>query len=385
MISKNKKKKTEILNLINDTKNPKPIINQKSKLNLQMKYVYKFLSKLDFEQQKFFKNLLEQKIKRIIYERNKLKFKDQYPINVKKKSYLSIHKLNLKFNNYYLYSYLPNSLFLKKLSNILMIHGVKSIAMKILIKFFEILKLKFNIGDPIRKLRKLIYINLVPVIKSKTIGFKVKKVIGLTVPIYKRINNSIKLYIKGARSHNVPIVFGLIIEFFNLIKNESFLQSYNIKLLNEIETLSLYKYLNITKTQALKTTNVFYEKSLINLNDLLNIDWNYVNKLRDNFTDSLLNRQLQKQQYILFKLKNIIFTNNIDVPENIKFNIFKEEIRKRHELHINENVLFDLFKFNNPNKIDIHINIFKFSDILTADEISSFDFNYEDDLTKYKN
>lgn len=232
------KKTTKNLNLSKE-------IQDKIKTIKSLRLVYFTLGEFSEKKRKEFELIVKTKIKEFKKICSALRVRKQNIVTLKKQSIFVNDSFNKNLNTYYLYRDVTNKLFLKKFSNLLMINGNRTVAMKVLLKLFEILKLKFRISDPIIFLKTYIFKNLVPVIQSKTVGFTKKKVIGISLSVFKRIGISLKLFIKGARMYNYPIVLGLLIEFFKLIRNKSYLQMCNKKTLIDIKINKLYKYLNI--------------------------------------------------------------------------------------------------------------------------------------------
>ena len=200
----------------------KPNISKSKNFVIQLKKAYLFLSELSQSQLNDFRDTVLKKNYELKSQYKYLKATSQNIIVFSTKDIYNNHNFNKGFNSYYLYRDLTNKLFLKKLLNILMIHGKRSVATRILFKFFEILKLKFKISNPIRLLKYYIFKNLVPVIQTKVVGFKTQKVVGISLSIFKRIGISLKLFVKGAKMYNHPIVLGLLIEFLKFSKKKNF-------------------------------------------------------------------------------------------------------------------------------------------------------------------
>lgn len=116
-----------------------------------------------------------------------------------------------------------------------MLSGNKSKSDNILIEFLKRLKFKYKLLNPLKILQEKLYVNMIPSLRTRKIGFNNVKTIGIEVSQHSRLNTTIKLFVKGAKTHKTSIVTGLIIEFFNLLKNKSKLNEYNRLLLKEIE------------------------------------------------------------------------------------------------------------------------------------------------------
>jgi ribosomal protein S7 len=154
---------------------------------------------------------------------------------------------NFNFDVSFFLSKPSNLLFFNKMSNLLMLSGNKSKSENILIAFLKRLKFKYKILNPLKILQEKLYVNIVPSIRTRKIGFRNVKTIGINVAQHYRFNKSLKLFIKGAKTHKTSIITGLIIEFFNLLKNKSKLNEYNRSLLKEIEKNRLINNVQILK------------------------------------------------------------------------------------------------------------------------------------------
>jgi len=136
-----------------------------------------------------------------------------------------------KFFNFY---------FFNKLSNFLMYAGCKTKADKILIDFLRRLKVKYKVKQPFDVLKRLVYQNLIPAIRTRQVGRKTIKVLGSKASFHYRVTMSLKLFVKGARTRKTSIVQALIIEYFKLIKGKSKLHEYNKAKLAEIQKHRLF-------------------------------------------------------------------------------------------------------------------------------------------------
>ena len=279
-------------------------LSEKKSLEIfKLRKMYFFFNSLSLEQRLYYQNFLVKKAselqnkykdicdtsqflvnykKKIIKEEHITEKKKKNKIIIEKtvkrvhKNLLDTYNLNLELSNIHYFQNRSNNLFLDKFSNLLMKNGEKRSSHKIVLKFLEILHSEFQIMDTVKILRKFIFVNLVPAIRPKTIGFNNKKVVGIPISIYKRIGMSFKLFIKGARSHKVPIVYGLLLEFFKFYSKDTLLQQTNIKTLNDIKVHSLFKYVQIDKnfiTPEKYYMETFQNKSKYTFKDLLKIDW----------------------------------------------------------------------------------------------------------------
>jgi ribosomal protein S7 len=216
-----------------------------------------------------------------------LKFKLYNKLKWKKKIILTGMFLNvLNFLTYiYLFTY-SNILFFNKLTNLVMKCGMKYKAENLILKFLEILKSKYQIINPFERFKKLIYLNLVPPIMTKLVGFKIKKTIGVKVNVAFRFNKSLRLFIKGAQNLNISMYTGLVVEFINLLTGFSYLQEYNKQTWKTINDYTLYfpkyrrrifyswrKYQRLTYKQI----NLRKEKEIM-INEKKNIgSYNFIN------------------------------------------------------------------------------------------------------------
>ena len=357
----------------NNTKPDNSISNKKL---IQLKRAYLFLSELSQSQLNDFRNTVNKKKYQLKIHHKYVKATSQNIIVSSKKDIYDNYNFNKGFNSYYLYRDLTNKLFLKKLSNILMIHGKRSVATRIIFKFLEILNLKFKISNPIRLLKYFIFINLVPVIKTKVIGFKTKKVIGISLSIYKRIGMSLKIFIKGAKMYNHPIVLGLLIEFLKFVKKTSFLQLSNKKTLKEIKKNNLYKYLQLNSHSVLPEKSFLRsilpknkKKNLFTLHTLIKINWRNFNNIIYKLKIENFKKIKMRQSLILEKLKlYVIEKHNINKNDkNLIFTKFKDELLVRIDFSIksllNENDINNLFQDKNDNNLDLDLDSNNFKDI----------------------
>jgi ribosomal protein S7 len=342
----------------------------KDRLNTIYKNInlYILLNQLPRDQRLVYKDYIKNHSQKVLKYSNDLQQHHQHIVTLKKnvekirrgrniiqieKDYtedeiLEQYDLNIQLSNINYYSLEANALFIRKFSNFLMKHGEKRKSLKIILNFLEILRRDFHILDPLDILRKFIFLNLVPVIQPKSLGTKTKRMMGINLPIYKRISMSFKLFIKGARSHNVPIVQGLLIEFFNFYKETTLLQKTNINMLEEIKKNSLYKYLQ--PGQDMLTPEEFYflddegldltkEKNKtdkFDIIDLYEIEWESFDLIIRGLGEENYKHKLQCQYEVLFYFKLYI----------IKF------IMLNKELKTNEYNDFILSFFNKNDSTD---------------------------------
>jgi ribosomal protein S7 len=354
--------------------------------------IYLFLNQLTFRQRSIYKKTLTNKSFSVLEKITEISNFDQllisnnselekfkmrrggnviYNSQVSIKELMKSQELNFNLSNLYLFRYLPNRLFIQKFSNFLMKHGLKGIAMQIILKFFEILKQAFHILNPIEMLRKFLFVNLVPVIKPKTVGFKVKKVIGITLSIYKRISTSFKLFIKGARSHNVPMAEGFVIEFFNFYKQKTLLQQTNIQILAIISENNLYKAIQVGNNSYLTPEKYymmenFNKVGIYKFSDLLEIDWENFNDIILYLYDYNLKRKLFRQLCVFEQLRFYSF-----------YYFFLQWVKLQEE-ESNRN------KLNNPIDSDSNDYLKSISDSDDSDDSDDFEDysmleNYFDD------
>lgn len=351
---------------------------KKNKIINSIRPVYFTLSELSENKRKEFQMILKQKILSFKNLYKNLQITTERIVNFPTKNFIFNNIFNKRLNLYYLYRNIPNKLFLKKISNILMIHGKRTVAMRLLLKFFEILKLKFKMSDPISFLKFFIFKNLVPVIKSKIVGFKKKKVIGISLSIYKRIGMTLKLFIKGAQLYNYPIILGLLIEFLKLMKKSSYLQITNQKTISDIKTFKLYKFLQIQPNNLLpeqklltsfffkKKRRLIFIKSFKNFSilKLMKVDWLNFDKIIEKLNIQNNINKFTRQNLILKAIKNSIVEKNIKV--NQQFFYFKKELKfflHEHVLKIlTENDFKNFFEDKNPNNLDLDFDFKRFKD-----------------------
>lgn len=376
-IKKNKKKEEYDLKLkkLQELKELQEI--KKNKIINSIRPVYFTLSELSENKRKEFQMILKQKFLSFKNLYKNLQITTERIVNFPTKNFIFNNIFNKRLNIYYLYRNIPNKLFLKKFSNILMIHGKRSVAMRLLLKFFEILKLKFKMSDPISFLKFFIFKNLVPVIKSKIVGFKKKKVIGISLSIYKRIGMTLKLFIKGAQLYNHPIILGLLIEFLKLMKKNSYLQITNQKTISDIKTFKLYKFLqiqpnNLLPEQKLLTSFFFKKKRLMfiksfknfSLLKLMKVDWLNFDKIIEKLNIQNNINKFTRQNLILKAIKNSIVEKYIKV--NQQFYYFKKELKfYLHEYvlkFLTENDFKNFFEDQNPNNLDLDFDFKRFKD-----------------------
>jgi ribosomal protein S7 len=300
---------------------------------------------------------LKQYVERVKYNKAKInKVRNNRKLHIvdfPKKLNVSNFRFNREFNSLELYSYLPYNLIINKLANIMMKHGKKEIALRILLDAFEILKRELHISDPIDSLAMLLFSNMVPMIKTKTIGFKNKKLIGIPISTEKRISITFKTFVKGITQHKMPVVYGFITEFFNLIIGKSYLHTYNVKILKEIQEHKLFKYLgiNIPKTtvdeeEILLQTKIkpeiegfdTSENAEMTLSNLLKIDWDNFNEIVFGLKIINLYEICEFQSKILNMLKEYVITkyilnNNSKVIRCINQSLIeKYDLKNKHKV-----------------------------------------------------
>jgi ribosomal protein S7 len=201
--------------------------------NIQkLKYYFSLLN-LDFKRSKNF-NLLKKNYKY-------LKFKFYNKLKWNKKIILT--GIFLSTLNYLTYIYLKtysNFLFFNKLTNLVMKCGMKNKAENLILKFLETLKTKYQIINPFERFKKVLYLNLIPPVMPKLVGYKNKKTIGIKVNVAFRFNKALRLFIKGAQNLNVSMYTGLVVEFMKLLRGSSYLQEYNQQTWKTINDYTLY-------------------------------------------------------------------------------------------------------------------------------------------------
>ena len=286
----------------------------------QLRNIYLFFAKYSVSEREAFSKFFYKKAYSILNTFLDIKFKSQLLLQPKKGTkynFLQFFTTNYKLSNLHFFKSRDTQLFIKKFANFLMIEGKKRTAMKIILKFLEILKRDFHILDVVYLLQRRLFKNLVPVIRPKTVGFINKKVIGIPVPIYKRISTSFKLFIKGARSHRIPIVYGLIVEFFNFYKNNTLLQQTNKKTVSDIMEHSLYKYVQVDRNMI--TPEKFYDRDMrtkqkFTLKHLFKIDWKNFDKIVLNIYELDLQIKLKRQNVLNFLLKYFVLDKFVQKP-----------------------------------------------------------------------
>lgn len=276
--------------------------NKRKKI-IEEKHLYFYLASLPVEQRKFLYIYLEKiskkdKAEDLIFLKNKSK----QMVYLSKVNSEKNRIINENINYLFLFRHLPNSMFLNKLLNLLMYKGKKMIAYNIILNFFEILKLKFHISNPIKLLMHFIYLNLVPIMKTKQVGYKNKKVLGINLTPYKRVSISLKLFVKGARTHQVPIVTGLIMEFFNFLKKSTTLQKFNELTLKEIVANNLHKFLKVQDSDLMPELTIL-QNSQVSFQNLYLLEWQDLGYIMFELHKISYAMKLHYQQKILFLLK----------------------------------------------------------------------------------
>jgi len=153
-------------------------------------------------------------------------------------------KLNYNFKFFFKYYNFIKNFFFIKLINLFIFKGKKFKIEKYFSKFFNILKYKFKIVDPLFDLLKLLYINLVPCIRPIRIGFKMRYVKGFFIDPYSRVNRTFNLFIRDIRKklNRKSIITNLLIEFFKLKYNKTCrLKIFNKNIIQEIKQFDLTK------------------------------------------------------------------------------------------------------------------------------------------------
>lgn len=316
-------------------------------------------------------------LKRFINYRNQFEYyymglrenTDEFIVNLKDET-RDPFLFNTQLNSMSLITYYPYKLMLNKLANILMKNGKKNIAFKILFEFFELLKKNLIISNPIPSFMHLLFRNIVPILRGKTIGFRNKKIIGVRLSISKRISITIKTFIKGLQNHKMPASFALLTEYLNLFKGKSYLQAYNKKMLEEIEEHKLFKALKSKHINFRDTTifnkimlpenesNLVTETSAFNLDTILNIDWENFDKIIYDLKIINLYESLSLQRVILKKLKEYVIlkyslhsktnTKVLSINHNLiaKYNLIRKHKRCEYDFLLPDYLIKNKFQKN---------------------------------------
>nr|BDB10234.1 hypothetical protein [Actinophrys sol] len=333
------------------------------------------------------KNFIQEKI----YLKKNLKYNcsSDFPIKLKKKKKLKLKQtsieLNSQLNYYYLYNYGPYNVLLHKMANLLMKHGHKSKAFKILLKFFEILKLKLHISNPFETLIYLLFYNLVPIIHVRSSNKQSKKPIGIPIDIIKRLGITLKVFIKGVSNYKMPIEYALVSEYLSLLNKTSYLQEYNKKILKEIQVNKLYKCLNLQDSEdnSPKMSLTPEMDSLLEennpectLENLVTIDWEnfgiivqhckVINAYESYLFQQVLLLNFKRYLILRYSANFISFSLESTLPDELiikyKLNdihkVFTYDyldkeylVKRRKTLKINENKFKILYDENDPTKI----------------------------------
>lgn len=316
-------------------------------------------------------------LKRFINYRNQFEYyymnlrenTDEFVVNLKDEI-IDPFLFNTQLNSLSLLTYYPYKLMLNKLANILMKNGKKNIAFKILFEFFELLKKNLIISNPIPIFIHLLFRNIVPILRGKTIGFRNKKVIGVRLSISKRISITIKTFIKGLKNHKMPAAYALLTEYLNLFKGSSYLQTYNKKMLEEIEEHKLFKalkskHINFRDTKVFNKimlpeneSNLITETSAFNLDNILNIDWENFDKIIYDLKIINLYESLSLQRVILKKLKEYVIlkyslhsktkTKVLSINHNLiaKYNLIRKHKRYEYDFMAPDYLIKNKFQKN---------------------------------------
>lgn len=316
-------------------------------------------------------------LKRFINYRNQFEYyyiglrenTDEFIVNLKDET-IDPFLFNTQLNSMSLITYYPYKLMLNKLANILMKNGKKNIAFKILFEFFELLKKNLIISNPIPSFMHLLFRNIVPILRGKTIGFRNKKIIGVRLSISKRISITIKTFLKGLQNHKMPASYALLTEYLNLFKGKSYLQAYNKKMLEEIEEHKLFKALKSKHINFRDTTifnkimlpenesNLITETSAFNLDNILNIDWENFDKIIYDLKIINLYESLSLQRVILKKLKEYVIlkyslhsktnTKVLSINHNLisKYNLMRKHKRCEYDFLLPDYLLKNKFQKN---------------------------------------
>lgn len=316
-------------------------------------------------------------LKRFINYRNQFEYyymglrenTDEFIVNLKDET-IDPFLFNTQLNSISLITYYPYKLMINKLANILMKNGKKNIAFKILFEFFELLKKNLIISNPIPSFMHLLFRNIVPILRGKTIGFRNKKIIGVRLSISKRISITIKTFLKGLQNHKMPASYALLTEYLNLFKGKSYLQAYNKKMLEEIEEHKLFKALKSKHINFRDTTifnkimlpenesNLVTETSAFNLDTILNIDWENFDKIIYDLKIINLYESLSLQRVILKKLKEYVIlkyslhsktnTKVLSINHNLisKYNLMRKHKRCEYDFLLPDYLIKNKFQKN---------------------------------------
>lgn len=324
-----------------------PFKENKRKYLFDVRDLYLTISQLNEYQINKLKKFIKSRFELDTYSRKLNKnLKRKYSIIFKGDKDNTI-EFNRPFNYYNLYSYQSYNLFLNKLANLLMKAGHKTKAFKILLKAFEILKLKLNLINPFIVLLILLFYNLVPIMHVKVTKTRNKKVLGIPISIAKRISITLKVFIKALVNHKMPIVYSFIYEYLSLIKGDSYLHSYNKKVLKDIEDNKLYKFLRLdTKNKKFKVsltpeiTSIQREdKEAYDLGNILKIDWKNFDRITKDLKIINLREicSFQKKVLFIFKVYIILKYTPID-----SLNLFEIPV---------SDFLIDKYSLNTKHKV----------------------------------
>lgn len=279
------------------------------------------------------------------YYRDQRYNKKHFIVYKKRKKNFNKFLFNSQLSTKVLFSYRPYYLMFNKLANLLMKQGKKTIAIKILFKFFELLKQKNLVSNPLASLMYFLFQNIVPVVKGKVIGFKKKKTLGIRLSISKRISITLKTFIKGLLTHKMPAHYALIVEYFNLLRGKSFLHAFNTKMIKDIEDLKLFKAIR-NKSLNFKDPVIFKKYILpesrgfsqgpnpaFSLDNILNIDWKNLDKIIYDLRLINLYEVVDFQKQVLSQLKRYVILKyfligrpNTGISKELKgkYNLYKK-------------------------------------------------------------
>lgn len=344
-------------------------LSKKQRLNLyNNRFFYLNLSKLSNEELEKYKILIQKYIN--IYRHRYKKLKIQFPVNN-----IEPNTNNLVFNEdlnfqFFITNNTTINFFIFKFGSLLMKNGKKQLALKYFYKFLNILKLEFKIKNPLKIFIKTLFYNIIPTIGTKTVGFKNKKILGVVLSTNKRFSKTIKLFIKGARSHNSPILTGLLIEFFKLISGKSLLNKYNKEVESLIFKNKLYKFLKLPLKNLRPETRFFQKQSdLKNIIKILNIDWPNIKYIMNDLHILNLKLQYKRQNACIQVIKNYLLSKHNLLK--FQYDIFYVELFKQELLEIDSQLLHNLdlddiygilYLKSYKNKL-LHLNPFKFKHI----------------------
>jgi ribosomal protein S7 len=238
---------------------------------------------------------------------------------------------------------LNNPIFLNlflKLCNTLMYNGKRFIVIKALTKAFSILK-NYGINKPLEDLVFLLYTNLVPIVKSREISRGNKKKIGILLNIYQRISLTIKIFVKGIRTHKMPLHYAIAKEYINLLFSKSYLNIHNQNVLKEIDDFKLLKYLNLSDDTNLTPESideiedndfVFSTDNLMNINwlnfDAIIRDLKFIILLEKVFFEAKIFKLLKDYIILKYYVDFTYFVYELDIDASL---IYKYNLEEKHK------------------------------------------------------